>query len=245
MATSSTSLLSFSTTIELYENWLHYGLFVHEPLKTSVRNVLHNISNDPSYVGLPVNPVELYNELYRHHKRKLRKLQQTLVLKRSHMMLLFPDSKRTYSEIMEIPLLVVLIRTCTNLSPPMKGSWWEVNPLDKSKAANVVRARRLEDIFRHRDPKKFDKYTFDAKWKEGDDVVMALGYTYDSQALKNASLDQTTLSVVMPQVRHLHIEQTDLIKRMDLITPVVKSSSGDAYLRKYGTGITFISFAKK
>ena len=161
------------------------------------------------------------------------------------MMLLFPDSKRTYSENMQIPLLVVLIRNCTNLRPPKKGSWWEVDHLDKSKAANVVRARRLEDIFRHGDPKKMDKYTFDAKWKEGDDVVSALGYKYDSQPIRNASLDQTILSVVIPQVQNLQIEQSDLMKRMDLITPVVKSSSGDAYLNKYGTGITFISFANK
>ena len=229
----------------MYENWLHYGLFVHEPLTTSVRNVLHNISNDPSYVGLPVDPVELYNELYHNHKPTLKKLQHKGILKRDQMMLLFPDSERTYSENMQIPLLVVLIRNCTNLRPPKNGRWDNIYSLDQSKAANVVRARKLDTMFRYGEPKTIDKYTLDAKWKEGDEVVTALGYTYDSQPIKNASLDQTTLSVVIPQVRNLQIEQSDLMKKMNLITPVLKSSSGDAYLKEYGTGITFISFANK
>ena len=220
-------------------------MFVHEPLTTSVRNVLHNISNGPSYVGLPVDPVELYNELYNHHKRELQKCQRRGIIKICQMELLFPDSKRTYSENMQIPLLMVLIKRCTNLPPPINGKWYDLDPLDKSKAANVIRARSLAKYFHYEVPKNFDKYAFDAKWQEGEDVVTALGYTYDSEAIRNASLDQRTLSTVIPQVQDLQIEQTDLMKRMDLITPVVKSSSGDAYLKKYGTGITFISFANK
>ena len=194
MATSSDSLLSLSTTIKLYENWFHYGLFVYEPLTTSVRNVLHNIYNDPSYHGLPVNPVDLYNELYNHHKDTLKRL-----LNSQQMMLLFPGSRRTCSENLQIPVLVVLIRNCTNLYPPTNMyppvcGWDDVDPLDQSKAANVIRARLLADFFHYVDPKNFDKYTFDAKWREGDAVVTALGYGYDSHALKHASLAQTTLS---------------------------------------------------
>ena len=145
MAKSSTSLLSFSTTIEMYENWFHYGLFVHEPLQTSVRNILHNISNDPSYDGLPVNPEELYLVLYNNHKHTLDSLQNKGIINRYQMMLLLPyDIKRTCSENMNIPLLVVLIRNCTNLCPPIHGKWYgTINPLDQSKAANVLRAISL------------------------------------------------------------------------------------------------------
>ena len=207
---------SLATVIKSYENWLHYGLFVHEPLTTSVRNVLHNIYNDPSYVGLPVNPVELYIELCNYHKLKLDRLHQKGILSWHQMMLLFPDSKRTYSENMQIPLLIVLIRNCTELCLPIKRKWHEPYLKgDQSKEANVVRASLLAVCFRQEDPKIFDKHTFDAKWQEGNDIVKALGYTYDSEALKNSSLDPTRLSILYSILQYHFIQHNALKSQLD------------------------------
>ena len=205
---------SLATIIKSYENWFHYLLFVHEALKPCLRNVLHNISNDPSYIGLPVNPEELYLVLYNNHKDTLESLKHKGILNRDDMMLLLPSDKRTYSENLRIPLLLVLIRKCTNMCPPINGIWDKIDPLDQSKAANVVRAKSLA-VFPFKDPQIFDKHTFDAKWQEGDDVVKALCYPHDWEALKNASLDPTRLSLLYSILQYHFIRHNALKSQLN------------------------------
>ena len=198
MGTSFPPVTSLASIMKTYEHWLHYGTFVHEPLKGSLIGVLHNVSGDTSYDGLPTNPANLYTEFDKKHRVKLNKLLEKGILKKDQMQLIFPPGKQeTYSNKFDVTLLVVLIINCCNLPPPVKG-WKDKNPplSHQSKAANVIRARELRNFFHHTEPKDFDKKTFDAKWLEGDEVVNKLSYKYDSQALKTASLDPTRLSVV-------------------------------------------------
>ena len=220
MAASSTRLLSLTTVIKTYENWLHYGTFVHGPLKESLRDVLHNVSNDTTYQGLPIRPADLYRELDQNHKSTLIKLLKNGVLKQDQMLLIFPpNSNETHSDKFDVTLLAILIINCTTLTPPSTG-WRNKNPpaADQSKAANVIRARELRNLFHHIDPKDFDMKIFDDNWMEGEGVVQGLGYNrYDLQALKTASLDPTRLSVVHSLVQFLQIEQNKLKKQIDLI----------------------------
>ena len=49
------------------QNWLRMTTFINEPLRLSLLHVLHNRGNDPNYKGLPENPADLYNELYKNY----------------------------------------------------------------------------------------------------------------------------------------------------------------------------------
>ena len=210
-------MASLASTIKTYEHWFHYGTFIHEPLKASLLNVFHNVSGDTSYNGLPSNPKDLYRELYQNHKAILMKLQKNGVLKQDQMLLIFPKNKQqTYSDKFDVTLLVVLIINCCNLPPPVNG-WKDKHPpnADISIGANVIRARELRNFFHHTDPKDFDKQILDTKWLEGDTVVSALGYNYNTKALKTATLDPTKLSVVLSLVQYLQIEQDASKKQID------------------------------
>ena len=225
MATSLPSVTSLSSIITTYEPWLHYGTFVHEPLKESLLGVLHNLSGDTSYDGFPTNPKDLYREFDKNHRVTLNKLLGKGILKKDHMQLIFPPNKQeTYSNKFDVTLLAVLIINCCNLPPPVNG-WKDKNPpsSDQSKAANVIRARELRNFFHHTEPKDFDKKTFDAKWLEGDEVVNRLSYKYDSQALKTASLDPTKLSVVHSLLQFLQINQNAIQKQIDSNAEDMKS----------------------
>ena len=229
MATCSPPVTSLASIIKTYEHWLHYGTFVHEPLKESLLGVLHNSCGDTSYNGLPTNPADLYNSFDKHHKLKLNKLLQKGVLNKDQMQLIFPPNKQeTYSNNFDVTLLVVLIINCCNLPPPVKG-WKDKNPplSDQSKSANVIRARELRNFFHHTDPKIFDKQTFDDKWLEGDKVVNSLSYKYDSQALKTASLDPTKLSVLHSLLQFLQIKQDTIQKQIDSNAEDMKLSFDD------------------
>ena len=225
--TAPKPLLSLANIIKTYENWLHFGTFVHEPLKESLRNVLHNNSFDSSYQGLPIDPVALYQELNQKHRPILDKLLRKGVLQNDQMLLIFPPNcKETHSDKFDITLIVVLIINCTELRPPATG-WKNKHPPinDQSKAANVIRARELRNIFHHKEPKDFDEQTFNAKWKEGEDIITALDYTYDTQTLKSACLDPTRLSVINSLVEYLQIEQNALKKTVDSINAEDTKSS--------------------
>ena len=221
--------ISFATILKDYENWLRYGTFVHEPLKSSLRDVLHNTSGDASYTGLPSNPSDLYHEFDINHRETLNKLLQKRVINYDQMMLLLPiNNQETNSEKFDVTLLVVIIINFTNIPPPRNG-WKDKNPPihDQSKAANVIRARELRNFFHHTEPKDLDKQTLDVKWKEGDSIISALGYSYDSNTLKTASLDPTRLSVVHSLVQFLQIEQNALKKKFDSINAEDIKSSVD------------------
>ena len=209
----------------MYEHWFHYGTFVHEPLKTSLLNVFHNVSGDTLYKGLPSNPTDLYRELDKNHRGTLRKLQRNGILKQDQMLLIFPNNKQeTYSEKFDVTLLVVLIINCCNLPPPVNG-WKDKDPpiSDISIGANVIRARELRNFFHHTDPKDFDKQMLDKKWLEGDRVVSALGCIYNSEALKTATLDPTKLSVVLSLLQFLQIEQDASKKQINSNTESSKT----------------------
>ena len=140
MATSSPPVTSLASIIKTYEHWLHYGTFVHEPLKESLLGVLHNLSGDTSYDGLPTNPAELYKEFDKNHRVTFNKLLGKGVLNKDQINLIFlPNKQETFSNNFDVTLLVVLIINCCHLHPPING-WKDKNPPLKLGSHLAIRA---------------------------------------------------------------------------------------------------------
>ena len=107
---------SIADLIQRLQHWLHLATFQHGPLLESLRHVLHNKGNDPSYVGLPEDPADLYQKLSNNHQETITNLQTRRVLSQEQIDLLFtPGDNKTYSDEFDITLIVVLIRNCTTL----------------------------------------------------------------------------------------------------------------------------------
>jgi len=183
--------MTIEDTIEQTHYWLHLATFLHGPLKESLLVVLHNTSNE-NYVGLPTDPSDLYQTLKNTHHRKITQLSAKNVLNQEKLNLIFPPGDtKTYSAKFDITIIVVLIINCTTLTEPL-NSWRDKNPPinDQSIAANVIRARKWRNhLCHHSDPTSIDENEFTQSWAEGVGIITAIGYTYDTEKLKNISLE--------------------------------------------------------
>ena len=164
---------------------------VHGPLKESLLRVLHNEDNDPSYKGLPKDPTELYNELSTIHKPKIDNLVKKKVLNPDQFELLLPTngSKKTYSSICDITLIVLMIISFTTLPPP-KGGWKNPDPSDNGVSANVVHGRNWRNFVNHVSADTISNNILNTKWLEGIAIVKALGGSVqEMNSVKSMSLD--------------------------------------------------------
>ena len=63
-----------STTSLKNKNWAKCGLAAEIHLRNNLLEILHNKTNDPSYVGLPEDPKDLYiffkNNIISNNKKK-------------------------------------------------------------------------------------------------------------------------------------------------------------------------------
>ena len=172
--------------------WLRLATFLHGPLKESLFCVLHNKKYDPSYKGLPGDPSDLYKELSTDHKETINKLIKNKVLKKDQVEILLPKNgeNKTYSDVFDVTLLVVLIINCTTLRPPKDG--WNKSPSDDDTgvAANVLRGREWRNFLNHTDANAIDEAAFNLKWTEGVELLKGLGGQSDQmKTLKTISLD--------------------------------------------------------
>ncbi|XP_066928027.1 uncharacterized protein [Clytia hemisphaerica] len=183
---------SINKVIQEVQHWLRLAVFEHGPLKESLLYVFHNKGNDSSYVGLPSNPTDLYNELSTKHRRKIADLVKKGVLKKDQHELLLPTdgSNKTFSDKFDITLIVLAIRSFTTLPPP-KGGWsMTPAPADITPTANTIRARDWRNFLNHTNPKNVDLALFNQKWNEGVQIVQQIGYTPpDLNTLRTISLD--------------------------------------------------------
>jgi len=210
---------SVADVIQQLQYWLRLATFQHGPLLESLRSVLRNKSNDPSYVGLPENPTDLYHEFNNTYLDAIHSLKRQGVLKQEQIDLLIPPGDtKTYSDKFDITLIVVLIRSCTTLAAPLNG-WNDKNPPahDKSYASNVIRAREWRNFVHHCEPSNIDTAQFNAKWAEGEQIVIDLGgNSYDIRKLKTISLDPKH-ELVLKSLFTLIENQGDTIGRIQLI----------------------------
>ena len=162
-------------------------------------------------------PLIYLKNLIKPIKTKLNKLCKKGVLSKDQMLLIFPPNQQTHSEKFDTTLLVLLIRNCTNIPPPVTG-WGDKDPpsTDRSLAANSIRARELRNFFHHTEPKDLDEKAFNAKWSEGENIIKDLGFQYDTQALKKATLDPTRLSVVHSLLQFLQQQQCAIKNELDV-----------------------------
>ena len=193
--------------------WLRLATYLHGPLKEQLLCVLHNKDN-LSYQGLPEDPSLLYKELSTIHKGVIDKLTKKGALKKDQLEVLLPTNgnQETFSEAIEVTLLVLLIINCTTLSPPKNG--WYQPPLDSdaSVAANVLRARAWRNFLNHTDANSIDQKSFDSKWAEAITIFQGLGGSAkEMTALKTVSLDPKH-DVVMKSLMDFNQLEIDKLK---------------------------------
>ena len=183
---------TINAAIKEIEYWLRLATFMHHPLKQALLNVLHNTSNNPSYIGLPRDPTDLYRELSTKHYATIQRLVAKKVLQKDQLELLLPPNKTsTDSQQFDITLITLLIANCTTLPAPVNGWRSKDKPLDTdlSIAADAVRGRKWRNYVHHTDPADIDEATFNTKWDEGVRIVNRLGLICDTNKLKTMSLD--------------------------------------------------------
>ena len=61
--------ITIANAIKEIEYWFRLATLLHEPLKESLLNILHNHYNRTDYVGLPSNPTLLNTELRKHQNK--------------------------------------------------------------------------------------------------------------------------------------------------------------------------------
>ena len=182
---------TIAQAIQEIENWLRLATFLHEPLRLALLRILHNTSKNPTYNGLPDNPQQLFQELSTKHYNQIQKLIKKGIIQKDQVDLLFPpNSNATDSTKLDVTLICLLIRNCTNLPAPLNG-WGDKNPPahDLSIAAWVIRAREWRNYVHHEDPKSITVAILNTKWTEGVNIIKNLGYLYDTTKLRNVSLD--------------------------------------------------------
>lgn len=194
---------TIATLVKEIHLWLRLATFLHEPLKLFLLYILHNLASDPSYIGLPQNPQQLYQELPTKHHKKIQKLVNKKVLQRDQLELILPkNGNSTDSDKFDVTLICILIRNFTKLPAPQNG-WDDKNPPpnDTSIAALVIRAREWRNFLHHNEPK---------------DIKNNLGFTYHTNKLKTISLDpqhETVLKSIFSYLAQLNRKQDALTQQ--------------------------------
>ncbi|XP_057292394.1 uncharacterized protein LOC130621106 isoform X1 [Hydractinia symbiolongicarpus] len=206
-----------------YKHWFQLGLLHHEVLKVSLLAVLHNYNNLPSYKGLPSDAVQLFDRLNnKTNHKKIKKLLNKGIIKQDQFDLIYPKGGATDSTKFDITLIVVLLRNCTNLPPPVQG--WDVkypSVNDQSLAAFVIRAREWRNFHHHTDPKTITDVKFTDRWHEGAKIAVALGYTGDINAFMLVSLDSERTSISMLLIELLCKEMVPLVNHVSNISTMI------------------------
>ena len=105
------------------EYWYRLGSLVFDAILPAFISVLHNDNNDPSYVGLPRAPPDLYNELNENHAGQLKALLKKKLINQHQYDLVLPPCRSTDSKAFDVTLVVVLIRNCLQLPPSTSPNW--------------------------------------------------------------------------------------------------------------------------
>ncbi|XP_066931512.1 uncharacterized protein [Clytia hemisphaerica] len=188
---------SIEDAIKEIEYWLRLATLLHEPMKESLLNILHNHYNRTDYVGLPSDPTLLNAEL-RKNINKIKQLQSKKILKKDQVEVLLPTgSNQTDSSTFDVTLIILLIISFTTLPPPINGWNKFPSPTDTSIAAFVLRARAWRNEFMHDDPKSITLSDFNKRWTEGVNIIRGLKLvTYDTNRLKIANLNARNRTVL-------------------------------------------------
>ena len=178
--------MPLSTFIKNSENWLRLAIFILGPLREALLNILHD-----STLGIPREPKVLYTELTKH-KPNLLKLRNKGTLKIDQWNLLFPaGQQQTDSNLFDITLIVILIKSCTKLTPVNGWKGYVPAVTDHSLPADVIRVLGMRNVLQHYScTDKMDNNEFEQKWLEGMNILHRLPYAgQDVVLLKTITLD--------------------------------------------------------
>jgi len=154
-----------------YLFWTKLNLALDIHVKEALLSLLHNRGNDPSYIGLPEDPGQLFlylNQLPQKTKKLLNACQKDQS---------FPSNgKQVDSSKWDVTLITAIIQNCIPELKPLNG-WVNIDRGDQSKGAYVIRARRLRNELKHTNCDDINsKDTFDEFWDRITDILNKLGY---------------------------------------------------------------------
>ena len=103
--------------------WIRVNLAIEVFIKKGLLCFLHNTFGDPSYTGLPVDPVELYSHMENFKNDKQNELRE--VLSRRDWDRLCPTSAgKSNSNDWDVTLIMVVITNSSQLPAP-DNSWFK------------------------------------------------------------------------------------------------------------------------
>ena len=182
---------STSEVVEKSDYWIRVNLALEFCVKEALIHVLHNLDNDPSYSGLPRDPVQLFQ-----HMTRCRGNRNYKHLKADQWVLLCPASGQSESKEWDITLLVCVIRNETSLKP--LGGWKNPSPNDNTKGGFLDRARHLRNLLKHGSFEKIStELQFDGHWNEIEKILIGLNYQNMTEfhELKTKSLDKHDVEI--------------------------------------------------
>lgn len=178
--------------------WIRVNLAVELHIKDALLDILHNSSNDPSYQGLPTNGYLLYQRMVQFKTSHGKKLAR--VLKQDQWDTLCPNSGISNSQEWDITLITVVIINVLQLPPPING--WNQPPhvSDTSKAAFVLRARKIRNEIKHGSLKDIStNQQFNQIWTQTEKALHDVGYNQNKMKQFN-DLETNDLEFYTPSV---------------------------------------------
>ena len=175
--------------VEKSDYWIRVNLALEFCVKEALIHVLHNLDNDPSYSGLPGDPVQLFQHMTRCRGKKSYKH-----LKADQWALLCPASGQSNSKEWDITLLACVIRNELALLRPLAG--WTDGPTaltDITKGGFVNRARIIRNLLKHGSVEAIStEPQFDGYWDEIEKILVGLNYQSltEFHELRTKSLDK-------------------------------------------------------
>ena len=187
---------SAKEVVEKCELWIRVNLALEVCVKEALIDILHNIHNDPSYKGLPTDPIDLHQYLLRCKSKqaykKLKPDQWALLCPisgRSN-----PISGRSNPIEWDITLIVFVIRNETTLKPSHGWSKDKSPPLtDTTKGGCIDHAKHLRNDLNHGSADAISTQPqFDRYWDRIKRILNGLYYQNMDKfhELKTASLDK-------------------------------------------------------
>jgi len=202
---------STASVIAKCEYWIRVNLAIELCLKEGLINILYNVDNDPSYIGLPSDPYDLFRYMQRCHQNRNNSLHKVLSQEQWDV-LCPPNHQQTNSKEWDITLLVAVIRCELKLKP--LGGWKikQLQPNDQSKGAFVYLIRELRNEIKHGSINEIDTLNnFTAYWNRIEFILIKINrknmqFFYN---LKTDPLDKYTIAITN-SVKQLEIDVDDL-----------------------------------
>ena len=162
--------------------WIRVNISLEFCVKEALIDILHNNGNDPSYTGLPTDPVQLHQHMTR--RRGNRNYRH---LKPDQWALLCPANGQTDSREWDITLLVFVIKNELRF------------PNNSTLPGHMDKARLLRNRLKHGAVNSISTLQqFDGYWDEIEKILIGLSYKNMAlfHELKTSTLDKYNATIL-------------------------------------------------